>query len=87
MIVQAYIEDFGNAGLISWVEGDKFKGLVVQGKNVDEVKLKLYKSLRVKIAYDYDLDVEDVIAKELTSDDLPIVKETESDTQFQYQLM
>ena len=87
MIVTAYIEHFGEAGYMSWIEGDKFKGLVVQGKNIDEVKLRLYRSLRIKIAYDYELDVENVMAREVSIEDLPIVKETETDKQYQLELM
>lgn len=87
MIVTAYIENFGKAGFISWIDSDKFKGLVVQGKSLDEVKVKLYKSIRVKIAYDYGLDISTIEARELTANDIPIVKATETETEFQLELM
>lgn len=87
MIVTAYIENFGEAGFISWIDSDKFKGLVVQGKSLDEVKVKLYNSLRVKIAYDYGLDISIIEAREITADDIPIIKETETEKEFQLELM
>lgn len=85
IIIKAFIDHFPNAGYIAWADG--FKGLVVQGDTMDEVKKELWISLKVKIAYDYNLDISHIEAKEITSlDDIPIIQ-GDNENEFQYQLM
>ena len=51
----AYVEPCGQAGFIGWV--DKMKGLVVESDSVEGIKRELILSLRVKIAYDFGLEL------------------------------
>ncbi|MEX0594876.1 MAG: hypothetical protein WD512_00115 [Candidatus Paceibacterota bacterium] len=86
IIVEGLIQDFGNNHFMGFIP--KFKGLVVQGASVDEIKNELLNSLRVKIAFDYDLDISKVGAKELKSiKDLKVSKgKTANEFKFEYAL-
>ena len=71
--IEAIIENYGENLLIGYIP--KFKGLVVQGKTIDEIKKELFTSLRVKIAYDYDLDIKRIQTQEIKSlNDLKPIK-------------
>jgi len=85
IIIEGHIEHFGDSLFIGWVEN--FKGLVVQGESIDEVKKELWTSLKVKIAYDYNLDISKIEGRKVTSiEDLRILEGgTEKD--FKFQLM
>ncbi len=86
LVITGFIQNFGDSGYLAWADG--FKGLVVQGKTVDEVKIELWKSLKVKIAFDYKLDINSIQQKEIKSlDDLPLINEGETEDQFQFALM
>ena len=65
IIVEGYIKQFEKNLYLGWIP--KFKGLVVEGSSFDEIKKELLTSLKVKIAYDYDLEVSDLETKEIES--------------------
>lgn len=54
----AVIQNFGDAGYIGWTE--RIKGLVVQGDSIQETLNELIKSIKVKIAYDFGLDISQI---------------------------
>jgi hypothetical protein len=73
IIVEGFIQQYGNNLYLGYIP--KFKGLVVQGGSIKEIKRELLTSLKVKIAYDYGLDINKIRSKELKSvKDLNLVK-------------
>ena len=54
----ATLEDHGKAGWVGCI--DRIKGLVVQGKTMDETCNELMTSLKVKIAYDLGIPASDL---------------------------
>lgn len=86
IVVKGFIEDHGDAGFIAWA--NNMPGLVVQATTEQQVKLEFYKSLKVKIAYDYKWDISKIEAKEIESIDdiMHVVKSTDSKKEFELQL-
>ena len=86
IIVTGTIENHGDVGFIGWV--DRMPGVVVQGKTESIVKTELYKSIKVKIAYDYNLKIDKIEGKEINSIDdlLHIVNSTDSEKRFELQI-
>lgn len=86
ILVKGYIENHGQAGFIAWAKD--MPGLVVQGESETEVKVELYKSLKVKIAFDYKWDISKIETKEIKSIDdiMHIVKSYNSTKEFELQL-
>lgn len=56
--LETRIESFNGGGYLGWI--DNIKGIIVQGPTIENVLDELLISLKVKIAYDYDLEIEDV---------------------------
>lgn len=56
ILVKAHIENMGEHGFIASVP--KMPGLVVQALTIEKVKAELITSLKVKIAYDYGLEID-----------------------------
>jgi len=56
----ANIEPFGGEGWLAWINNEKFKGLVVQAESPREAFNELMISLKVKIAFDYKLNIENI---------------------------
>lgn len=82
LIIQGHIEQYGKSLFIAWAE--RFPGLVVQGSSIDQVIKELWTSLRVKVAFDYKLDISRVEVKSLA--EIPIL-EGATDEEFKFQLM
>lgn len=56
--IMAYVESFGDeAGFVAWIDNAKFKGMVVQSNSLEGVLKELLISLKVKIAYDYGIEI------------------------------
>lgn len=52
------VESFGDeAGYVAWIDNEKFKGMVVQSPSFKGVLTELFTSIKVKIAYDYGINV------------------------------
>jgi predicted RNase H-like HicB family nuclease len=62
----AYIEDFNGAGFMGWIEG--VKGIAVQGQSEEEVRSELLTSLKVKIAFDFGIKMENLSSEQLSGD-------------------
>jgi len=54
----ANIESFGNAGFIGSI--DSIKGLVVEAETPQDAVKELLLSLKAKMAYDYNVKIDDV---------------------------
>lgn len=55
LFISPVIEDFGDLGFIASLPN--LKGMVAVGNTAAEAKQELIKSLEVKIAYDYGLEI------------------------------
>ncbi|MBS1580821.1 MAG: hypothetical protein JST66_01340 [Bacteroidetes bacterium] len=64
MLVKAHIEPVGEYGYIASIPS--MPGLVVQAASIEEAKQELITSLKVKIAYDYGLKIDDLKSKMLS---------------------
>ena len=84
IIVDCIIERFGNSLYIGYTP--KFKGLVVHGKTIPEIIKELIISIKVKMAYDYDLDISKIQGKELKSLDDIEVSQGATDTEYKFDL-
>ncbi len=73
IIVTSFIEKFGDVGFIAWT--DDFKGLVVQGTTLDEVKREMWTSIKIKLAHDMKIPPS-AIKRTDEKGVLPIVNET-----------
>lgn len=62
----ANIEAFGAGRYIAFI--DTIKGMVVEGGSVSEVCKELLISLKVKMAYDYGVDINSIKHKEFASE-------------------
>jgi putative lipase involved disintegration of autophagic bodies len=67
----AYIQDHGTAGWIGWIDG--LRGMVVQGKDEEEVRNELIISLKTSIAYSWGLKSLDTLQNQKINDDLEMV--------------
>lgn len=84
IIVTGCIEKYDDSKYLAWAEGDAFKGIVVQGTSVDEVKKELWTSLKVHVAYNLGLDISKINGKELKEGEtIRIIQETEDEFQMQ----
>jgi len=73
IIIEGLIQQFGDNLFFGYIP--KIKGLVVQGESLEKIKTELLTSLKVIIAYDYDLDITKIEDKEIDSlKDLQLVK-------------
>lgn len=84
LIVNGYIENFGNDLYIGWTK--ELKGLVVEGHSIDEVKKELWTSLKVKVAHDFNIDITGLKLKELKPEDLAKITQI-SEKNYEFQLM
>ena len=73
--LDAYIEKFTDAKYAGWIDhkNTNIKGIVVQGNSIEEVYKQLLLSLKVKIAYDYGVEILDIQEKE--EEDIPTTME------------
>ncbi|MEP2508484.1 MAG: hypothetical protein ABJH72_03970 [Reichenbachiella sp.] len=65
MKLVANIESFDNH-FVAYVES--IKGLVVEGSSLNEVCKELLTSLKVKMSYDYGIDISSIAHKEFPSE-------------------
>jgi predicted RNase H-like HicB family nuclease len=64
----------------------KIKGLFAEGESIEEVKNELVTLLKVKITFDYKLDVKKIESKEIKSnEDLPILRGS-NENEFKFEL-
>jgi hypothetical protein len=85
ILIEGFIKRFGNDLFLGWIP--KFKGLMVEGETIDEVKRELIISLKVKLAYDYKLDIHAIQSEEITSlKDIPVASMANDEYQFEYAL-
>jgi hypothetical protein len=63
----ARIESFGSAGFIGSI--DSIKGMVVEADTPQDAVKELILSLKAKIAYDYNIKIDDIQQKRFDSED------------------
>lgn len=66
MKLTANIESFEDNKYVAFI--DSIKGMVVQGDSLQDVCKELMISLKVKIAYDYGVDIRDIKHKEFQNE-------------------
>lgn len=64
----AHIEPFDHVGFLAWINTDKFK-VVVQADSVQNAIKELLISVKVKLAYDYGINLNLIEEKEMLSED------------------
>ncbi len=77
----AFMEEFPDNIFIGRIK--EFKGLVVQSDSFEGVKKELIKSVRVKLAYDYGLDINQIVK----TDKMPPSFIHQSDNSYRLQLV
>lgn len=65
LTLMANIESFGDAGCIAWI--DSIKGMVVQGTEPKDTFRELLISLKVKMAHDYGVKIDQIQEREVGS--------------------
>jgi hypothetical protein len=82
IIVKADIEAISEKhfiGRLQNMRGENMKGMIVEAETKDEVKRELLTSFKVKIAYDYGLEISMIECAELSEDLLKQLKEKEKE--------
>jgi len=82
IIITAHIQNYGDAGYLAW--SDQLKGVMVQANSLEEAKAEMWKSLKIKVAYETGIALSAIEGHEI-GDDLPNVI-TETEDQFTLQL-
>jgi hypothetical protein len=67
--LNAYMQSFGEAGYIAWIDNSKNIKMVVQGKTPDEAAKELLISLKVTMSYMFGVDMDTIQEKECASDE------------------
>ena len=63
----AHIEPVSNSQFVAWIENEKFKGTVVQASTLGEAWKELMISIKVKIAYDYNIQINSISEQKVES--------------------
>ena len=64
-------------GRLQNTKGENMKGMIVEANSIDNVKKELITSLKVKIAYDYGLEISMLDCAEVSDEVVKKVKELE----------
>ena len=82
--VTAFIESIEDNMFIGYIK--EMKGLVVQSTSEEGAKEELIKSVRVKLAYDYNLDISNILNKGEVSN-TSFVKDSDQNNTYKVQLV
>jgi len=65
--LMAHIEQVSNSQFVAWIENEKFKGTVVQASTPGDAWKELLISVKVKIAYDYNIQIDTISEQKVES--------------------
>jgi hypothetical protein len=73
------IESYGDNDFIAWIDNDKFKGTVVQADTEAQAFKKILTAVKVKIAYDYNIQIDKIEEMTITEEDVQKLKDLHTD--------